>query len=301
MPHFWNNTNKIAVTVDELVPMFWNSKEYLSVFISRNKNKPYGVKALQKACRGRKLLIDFDSLPSEVQVLLGDPRKLEHNLQSYYITDSDAVNFYTMFRRLGGNSLLPIEQQRYITNASVMIAILKLKQRHIEEKIKLNTELNKKDIDWNNSIKKEIWKSIINNKLGKSIRFFARNFKIIDLTSHKEFVYKYLEDNHLQGSCGYTYAFGLYNNKNEVYSIITFGKSRFDKNIEYELLRFCNLKYHNVRGAASKLMSAFEKYYKPKSIVSYANRDWSMGNLYKAIGFTYIKSTNTNYYYFDNT
>lgn len=141
MPHFWNDTSKIAVTVDELVPMFWNSKEYLSVFISRNKDKPYGVKALQKACRGRKLLIDFDSLPSEVQVLLGDPRKLEHNLQSYYITDSDAVNFYTMFRRLGGNSLLPIEQQRYITNASVMIAILKLKQRHIEEKIKLNMSL----------------------------------------------------------------------------------------------------------------------------------------------------------------
>lgn len=61
MPHFWNNTNKIAVTVDELVPMFWNSKEYLSVYISRNKNTSYGVKTLQKACRGRRLLIDFDS------------------------------------------------------------------------------------------------------------------------------------------------------------------------------------------------------------------------------------------------
>lgn len=137
MPHFWNNTNKIAVTVDELVPMFWNSKEYLSVSISRNKNTPYGVKALQKACRGRRLLIDFDSLPSEIQILLGDPRKLEHNLQDFYITDSDAVNFYTMFRRKDGNALLPIEQQRYITNASVMIAILKLKERHIEERNKI--------------------------------------------------------------------------------------------------------------------------------------------------------------------
>lgn len=141
MPHFWNNTNKIAVTVDELVPMFWNSKEYLSVYISRNKNTSYGVKALQKACRGRRLLIDFDSLPSEIQILLGDPRKLEHALQGFYITDSEAVNFYTMFRRIDGNALLPIEQQRYITNASVMIAILKLKERHIEERSKLGMSL----------------------------------------------------------------------------------------------------------------------------------------------------------------
>ena len=80
---------------------------------------------------------------------------------------------------------------------------------------------------------------------------------------------------------------------------MTFGKSRFDKNIEYELLRFCNLRYHNVRGAASKLMSGFEKYYKPDSIISYANRDWSQGNLYKAIGFKYSHIAEPNYFYID--
>jgi hypothetical protein len=81
---------------------------------------------------------------------------------------------------------------------------------------------------------------------------------------------------------------------------MTFGKSRFDKNMEYELLRFCNLKYYNVRGAASKLMSAFEKYYKPNSIVSYANRDWSQGNLYQKLGFMYSHTSEPNYFYIDN-
>jgi hypothetical protein len=156
-----------------------------------------------------------------------------------------------------------------------------------------------KDIDWNNPIKKEIWKSIINNKLGKSNKFFARKFKIIDLTGHKEFVYKYLEDNHLQGNCGYKYAYGLCNKSNEVYSIMTFGKSRFDKNMEYELLRFCNLKNCTIVGGASKLLKYFEKTINPTSIVSYANRDWSQGNLYESLGFEFIKSTSPNYFYTD--
>ena len=82
-----------------------------------------------------------------------------------------------------------------------------------------------------------------------------------------------------------------------VYSVMTFGKSRFNKNIEYELLRFCNLKYHNVRGAASKLLKAFERTHKPYSLISYANRDWSQGNLYQKLGFVYSHTSEPNYIY----
>ena len=115
---------------------------------------------------------------------------------------------------------------------------------------------------------------------------------------NKEFVYKYLEDNHLQGSCPAYIKLGLQDPKTGVvYSIMTFGKSRFDKNIEYELLRFCNLRYHNVRGAASKLLKAFERAYKPQSLVSYANRDWSQGNVYNKLGFEYQYSSEPNYIY----
>ncbi|WP_312342954.1 hypothetical protein [Chryseobacterium binzhouense] len=141
MPKFWNNTNNIAVTVEELVPEFWSSQNVLSMEISRNRNSQYGVKALQRGCRNRKLMIDFDSLPLHVQEALGDPRKIDHNLQNWYRTDSVAVDFYTMFRRPDGNSLLPLEQQRYITNASVLIAVLQLREIHITERIKLGLSL----------------------------------------------------------------------------------------------------------------------------------------------------------------
>ena len=154
-----------------------------------------------------------------------------------------------------------------------------------------------KDIDWNDPIKKEIWKSIINNKLNNSVRFFARKLKIIDLTNQKPFVKDFLNNNHLQGSCGYKYAYGLCNEKNEVYSIMTFGKSRFNRNIEYELIRFCNLKNTNIVGGASKLLKYFEKTIKPKSLISYANRDWSQGNLYLKLGFEFIEQTSPNYIY----
>ena len=142
MPHFWNHTSKIAVTVEELVPEFWSSKAVLSVEISRNRDKSYGIKALQKGGgKNRSLLIDFDSLPVHIQERLGDPRKLEHNLLYYYKTDSTAVDFYTKFRRPDGSYMNSEEQQRYITNASVLSAIVKLKSKHTEERIKLGMSL----------------------------------------------------------------------------------------------------------------------------------------------------------------
>jgi len=154
-------------------------------------------------------------------------------------------------------------------------------------------------IHWNDSVKKEIWKSIINNKLGRSYKLFARKLKIIDLTNYKTFVKDFLNNNHLQGSCGYRHAYGLCNDKNEVYAIMTFGKSRFNKNYEYELLRFCNIKNVSIIGGASKLLKHFERTIKPNSLISYANRDWSQGNLYKRLGFDTIGSTPPNYFYID--
>ena len=160
--------------------------------------------------------------------------------------------------------------------------------------------LHIKDIDWNNPIKQEIWKSVINNKIGNSYKFFARKLKIINLTDSLEFVKSYLNENHLQGYCNYLYAYGLCNEKNEVYSIMTFGKSRFDKNIEYELLRFCNLKNTSVIGGASKLLKHFERVIDPKSLVSYAKRDWSQGKIYEKLGFVFKYNTEPSIFWVDS-
>ena len=179
------------------------------------------------------------------------------------------------------------------------------KNRHLEKTIKMEDQgyqlFHIREDHLLNEKKKDIWKSILLNKCGFSNKIHARKLQVINLNDYKDFVTTFLEENHLQGSCPSSIKLGLQDPKTGVvYSIMTFGKSRFNKNIEYELLRFCNAKFFNVRGAASKLLKAFEVIYKPSSLVSYANRDWSMGNLYKQLGFKYSHTTEPNYFYIDN-
>lgn len=71
------------------------------------------------------------------------------------------------------------------------------------------------------------------------------------------------------------------------------------KSIEnsYELLRFCNKLNVNVIGGASKLFKYFIEKYKPNSVISYADRSWSQGDLYDKLKFKFIHKTQPNYYY----
>mgnify|MGYP007037140579 CR=1 FL=1 len=66
---------------------------------------------------------------------------------------------------------------------------------------------------------------------------------------------------------------------------MTFGKPRYNKNYEYELIRYCSSK--NIVGGAEKLFNYFIKTYNPKSIISYC--DWSKfnGDVYLKLGFIY--------------
>jgi hypothetical protein len=52
-----------------------------------------------------------------------------------------------------------------------------------------------------------------------------------------------------------------------------------------------------VVGGASKLFKYFINQYSPNSIVSYANANYSNGNLYRAIGMTYSHFNDSSYVY----
>lgn len=149
--------------------------------------------------------------------------------------------------------------------------------------------------EWDNLKKQDIWKSLILNKLGLNTRIFARKCIIeeIDSKTAREF----LEENHLQGYINSQIKIGLYYNK-ELVSVMTFSKPRYNKNVEYELIRFASKKYFNIIGGASKLLTYFERNYKPKNLLSYANRRWSTGNVYDKLNFDFIEATNPNYFYF---
>ncbi len=144
--------------------------------------------------------------------------------------------------------------------------------------------------------KKDIWKSVIKNKLGLiDKKIYARKCEIKKVqNSEKE---TFLNTNHLQGSCQSSIDIGLYYN-NELVSLMTFGKSRFNKKYKYELLRFCNKLDIIVVGGASKLLSYFRKHYNG-NIISYANRRWSNGDLYQKLGFSFVEVSEPNYFYFN--
>ena len=146
--------------------------------------------------------------------------------------------------------------------------------------------------------KKEIIKSMLNFRLGKEInRIFARKCRI-DIVSAPE-SRDFLDKNHLQGYCNSTYRYGLYYN-NELVSLMTFGKTRHfigNSSHEYELLRFCNKLNTATIGGASRLFKYFIKTHNPISVVSYADRRWSTGNLYEKLGFTLYNVSKPNYYY----
>ena len=142
--------------------------------------------------------------------------------------------------------------------------------------------------------KQDIVKSRIRGLLGLNERVFARKCKVREV-SYKESM-EFLENNHIQGNCMSSYRYGLYR-CGKLVSLMTFGKSRFNKN-EYELLRFCNKTGINVIGGASRLFSHFLKGHPEiNEVVSFADRRWSIGNLYEKLGFKKVDKTSPAYYY----
>ena len=78
----------------------------------------------------------FDSLPAEVQDGIGDPRKIKHPLERFYEIDAKAVAYYTQtFTYDDGSYLLTEAQERYITDASMLTALLRLKEARTADRL----------------------------------------------------------------------------------------------------------------------------------------------------------------------
>jgi hypothetical protein len=149
--------------------------------------------------------------------------------------------------------------------------------------------------EWKN--KQEIWKSILRYNFGKvQNKIHAR--KCIVRPINQQDTITFLNNNHLQGYSNCSVSLGLYYN-NLLVSNLTLGKSRFDKNIEWEIIRFANLLNSTVVGGFQKLFKYFIQTYDPKSLVSYADKRYSIGNIYQSIGMMDVENHSINYYYFN--
>lgn len=91
---------------------------------------------------------------------------------------------------------------------------------------------------------------------------------------------------HLQNYAKDSIRIGLYY-KEELVSIMTFDKPRYNNNYEYELIRYCSTK--NIIGGAEKLFKYFNDKYKPNSIISYCDDSKFSGNVYTKLGFSLLR------------
>ena len=147
------------------------------------------------------------------------------------------------------------------------------------------------DLEWIS--KQDIVKSRIASLLGKCKRFYARKTSIVEL-SNKE-AKEFFIENHIQGHAMASYTVGLVLD-NTLVAAMSFGKPRYNSN-EYELIRFCNIKHHNVIGGASKLFKFAIKHLKAKEVVSYSDIRWGTGKLYSKLGFEHIRDNTQSYFY----
>ena len=147
--------------------------------------------------------------------------------------------------------------------------------------------------EWMN--KRPIVESRVKNLFGvydKTV--YARKCSVVEVDSKTSRTFQ--EENHLQGSVSAKVSLGL-KYDGELVSLMTFGKSRFSKKYDWELLRFCNKLGYHVPGAASRLLKYFERQHHGESLVSYADRRWSTGNLYRRLDFSLDHKSRPNYFY----
>jgi hypothetical protein len=126
----------------------------------------------------------------------------------------------------------------------------------------------------------EIVKNRLTSLVGIAPKIHGRKCIVMPIASNV--AAKFNEQYHLQGNSIFKIAYGCFS-QNQLVAVMTFGKPRYDKKIEYELIRYCSI--GNIVGGAGKLFSRFIKDYAPTSVVSYCDMRWGTGNLYSQLRF----------------
>lgn len=129
----------------------------------------------------------------------------------------------------------------------------------------------------------DYWSKIIYTINPNKTKIYARNCKIkeVSVKDCNEFLNNY----HLQGTCrNQNVRLGLYYD-NKLIQLMTFGKPRYNKNYQWELLRLCSHKNYSITGGSQRLFKYFINNYNPESIISYCDRSKFEGNVYDKLGF----------------
>ena len=153
------------------------------------------------------------------------------------------------------------------------------------------------DTEWSNPLTRAIVESKILHLLGQSTRIPARKCRVETLTKTQAKLF--LDQNHIQAACMCKHSYGLIHNE-QLVAVLTLGQSRFNRQYQWELLRYCALKNHTVIGGMAKLLKAATQDLNISELISYADRRWSsqLSNIYSSTGFQLSSISKPNYKYF---
>lgn len=148
------------------------------------------------------------------------------------------------------------------------------------------------EYDWKNTQTKQILIQKLKAMLNINQQSIYARKCIIDekiFKQKKDFLNSY----HIQGNDKSSISLGLKFN-NELIAVMTFNKPRFNNKYDWELVRYATKAGYRVIGGAGKLLSYFRKKY-TGTIITYADRKYSNGNMYQKIGFNFLYNTDPNY------
>lgn len=227
----------------------------------------------------------FDFIASNVQskIICNSRQIIPPKEIDIFIPD---LNLAFEFNGLFWHSDLAGKNKHYHINKTLMCERKNIRLIHIfEHKWRENSKLIKS--------------RVLNLLNSNPNRIFARKCSIVDRVETKV-AKEFFTKNHIQGFSPASYYIGLIHN-NKLISLMSFGKSRYTKKYDFELIRFCSEANHSVVGGASKIFSYFIKKYNPQSIITYSDKTWNTGNVYQKMGFNFSHASKPNYYYFNNT
>ena len=148
--------------------------------------------------------------------------------------------------------------------------------------------------EWHLKKSRDIIKSLLLSALGKyKVSIGARKCNVKEVP--KEEAKIFLNNNHLQGYTASSVNIGLYL-KDELLALLSFNKSRYDKNYTWEITRYCNKLNTHIPGGFSKMMKYFREHYEG-SIITYSDRSKFTGDVYRNNNFKELTPTKPNYYY----
>ena len=146
------------------------------------------------------------------------------------------------------------------------------------------------------SLWEDVWRnrqeqvlSRIQSLLGENMRIHGRKTTVISLD--KQQADSFLSAFHIQGPALARYKLGL-QHEDELVAVATFSAARLMRQRaegyrSTELIRFATKSGYTVTGGLTKLLRHFIAHVKTNDVMSYADRDWSVGKSYEAAGFTF--------------